>query len=549
MTPLSAPLIDPELPTITDQSLGRHKEPPCSKSGFIHVRRSHQEHSPTHFTAEDRHRHHREALFFVSSEECAKRKLHRTDSGNDIPPALQVDVPIKPLTLWGMVAIIFFAVSGGPFGSEEAVAAVGPLFVITGFIVFPMIWSIPEALMTAELSTMFPGNGGYVFWTTAAFGSRLGFLQGCWSWLSNVTSVAVYPHLLLEYVVAEFPDVGEGWYKFMFLTCFTLLMSYVNYRGLHIIGSGGIIAIILVLGPFLVLSAIGLPNVDWSSLSIHRPLEDISPIDFVGYLNIMFWNLNSWENCSVLSGEIANPQKTLPGAIFIALIITVAGYIIPLAVGMGVMHTESDYSSWGAGYFQAVGNHVGGRPMALLILVAAVFGCIGQYQSILCSTAYSLQSLGEIGMLPAPIANRSGYDTPTAGIVVSTFIVISLTTFGFVDIVQLMNSVYCLALLVEFATLIYLRSRCADASRPFRIPFGIAGLVILVTPAVMTVLALLLIPPLQGDFMSTYYVIAGVVFSLAAYEVVELGRRRRWFQFCDDPPRNAEEVIQRLKIF
>ena len=448
-----------------------------------------------------------------------------------------------------MVAIIFFAVSGGPFGSEEAVAAVGPLWVLVGFILFPIIWSIPEALMTAELSTMFPGNGGYVFWTTAAFGSRLGFLQGCWSWLSNVTSVAVYPHLLLDYVVAAFPSIDDVGYRFVFLTCFTLLMSYINYRGLHIIGSGGIIAIVLVLGPFLLLSLIGIPDVDWLYLATHRPLADISPMDFIGYLNIMFWNLNSWENCSVLSGEIANPRKTLPRAIFIALIITVAGYIIPLAVGMGVMNSESDYSSWGAGYFQAVGYHVGGRPMALLILIAAVFGCIGQYQSILCSTAYSLQSLGEIGMLPAAIANRSDYDTPTVGISISTLIVISLTAFGFVDIVQLMNSVYCLALLVEFATLIYLRSRCASTSRPFRIPFGILGLVILITPAVITVLVLLLIPPLQGDFMSTYYVLAGIIFSLVAYEVVELGRRRSWFKFCDRPPQNAEEVIQRLKIF
>ena len=36
----------------------------------------------------------------------------------------------------------------------------GPLFSVLGFLVFPFFWSIPEALITAELATAFPGNGG-----------------------------------------------------------------------------------------------------------------------------------------------------------------------------------------------------------------------------------------------------------------------------------------------------------------------------------------------------------------------------------------------------
>ena len=549
MASISVPLLS----AVTDVASYHSRHGPnascCQNAGFIHVRKSHDEHSPMHFTADDRHRHHREALFFASTEESAKRRLERTESGQSVPPELQVEVPIKPLTLWGMVAIIFFAVSGGPFGSEEAVSSVGPFWVLIGFVVLPIIWSIPEALMTAELSTMFPGNGGYVFWTTAAFGPRFGFLQGFWSWLANVTSIAVYPHLFLEYLSVEFPVMEDQVYSVLLLTCFTLSMSYVNYRGLHIIGSGGAIAIILVLFPFIILTIMGYSQVNWASLSTGTPASEISPVAFVSFLNIMFWNLNSWENCSVLSGEIANPQKTLPKAIFIALIITVLGYLIPLTIGMGVMSGVTDFSSWSAGCFQAVGYQIGGRPLALLILFAAGFGCIGQYQSILCSTAYSLQSLGEIGMLPSWTATRSQYDTPSLGIVVSTVIVLSLTTFRFVDIVQLLNCVYCLALLLEFATLIYLRRVCKGMNRPFRIPLGMCGLAVMVSPAILTVIAIIVVPPMYGNFMTSYYMIGGLFASVVVYELVEAGRRRNWFLFCAEPPRNAEEVIQCLKVF
>jgi hypothetical protein len=50
--------------------------------------------------------------------------------------------------------------------------------VILGFIVFPLAWSVPEALITAELATAFPENSGYVAWVSAAFGPFWGFQEG-----------------------------------------------------------------------------------------------------------------------------------------------------------------------------------------------------------------------------------------------------------------------------------------------------------------------------------------------------------------------------------
>ena len=63
----------------------------------------------------------------------------------------------KKLTLVPLIFLIYFEVAGGPFGEEPAVQAAGPLLAILGFLIFPFIWSVPEALITAELSTAFPG--------------------------------------------------------------------------------------------------------------------------------------------------------------------------------------------------------------------------------------------------------------------------------------------------------------------------------------------------------------------------------------------------------
>ena len=49
------------------------------------------------------------------------------------------------------------------------------MLTVLGFLILPLIWSVPEALITAELATAFPENSGYVAWVTAAFGPFWGF--------------------------------------------------------------------------------------------------------------------------------------------------------------------------------------------------------------------------------------------------------------------------------------------------------------------------------------------------------------------------------------
>lgn len=68
--------------------------------------------------------------------------------------------------------------SPGPI-LQDAVSSGGPLLAILAFCILPLVWSVPEALITAELATAFPENSGYVAWVTAAFGPFWGFQVRC----------------------------------------------------------------------------------------------------------------------------------------------------------------------------------------------------------------------------------------------------------------------------------------------------------------------------------------------------------------------------------
>ncbi len=43
---------------------------------------------------------------------------------------------------------------------QDAVTSAGPLLALIAFLVLPFVWSLPEALVTAELATAFPEDSG-----------------------------------------------------------------------------------------------------------------------------------------------------------------------------------------------------------------------------------------------------------------------------------------------------------------------------------------------------------------------------------------------------
>ena len=65
------------------------------------------------------------------------------------------------------------------------------------------------------------------------------------------------------------------------------------------------------------------------------------------FFNTLFWNLNFWDNVSTFAGEVDQPQKTLPRALFITVIFTCLAYVFPLSAVNGALSVEQ--SEWGAG--------------------------------------------------------------------------------------------------------------------------------------------------------------------------------------------------------
>lgn len=305
------------------------------------------------------------------------------------------------LTLLPLIALIFYEVSGGPFGVEDSVrAGGGPLLSLLGFLVFPLIWSIPEALVTAELATSFPENGGYVLWISAAFGPFWGFQEGFWKWFSGVMDNALYPVLFLDYLKHSFPIFNRMVARIPALLGITFSLTYLNYRGLHIVGFSAVSLAIFSLCPFVVMAVLSIPRIRVKQWLV----VDFKKVDWRGYFNSMFWNLNYWDKASTLAGEVENPSKTFPKALLGAVVVVVSSYLIPLLAGTGALNSPS--SEWTDGYFAEVGMLIGGVWLKWWIQAASAMSNLGLFEAEMSSDAFQLLGMSEMGMLPSIFALR-----------------------------------------------------------------------------------------------------------------------------------------------
>ncbi|CAI8618612.1 unnamed protein product [Vicia faba] len=440
----------------------------------------------------------------------------------------------KKLALLPLIFLIYFEVSGGPYGEEATVKAAGPFFAILGFVIFPFIWSVPEALLTAELATTFPGNGGFVIWANEAFGPFWGSLMGYWKFFCGVINLASYPVLCIDYLKLVFPVLSSGLPHYVSVFVSTCLLSFLNYSGLAIVGYTAVVLGVISLLPFVLLSLISLPNVEpsrWLSFG-----QEGVEKDWTLFFNTVFWNLNFWDSASTLAGEVEEPHKTFPKALFFAGLLTCLGYIIPLLAATGAM--PLDQESWVDGHFANVAYLIAGNWLKYWMEIGAVLSIIGLFEAQLSSAAYQLLGMADLGFIPKIFGERSKwFNTPWMAILISTIISLAMSFLSFTEIISTVNFLYSLGMLLEFASFLKLRKKFPTMKRPYKVPFGFFGLCIMCFVPSVLLVYVMIVATKTVLVASSFLTLLGIVL----YYSMNLCKSKRWIEFSGVGDKMEEE--------
>ena len=411
----------------------------------------------------------------------------------------------RTLNLRALVGLTFFCVAGGAYGLEDAVGAGGPLIVLLGILILPWLWSLPTALMTAELSTAMPEDGGYVVWVEKAFGRFWGFQEGWLSWLCSFADNALYPVMFVDYLAYLRGDMAplERW---LIGAALIGAITWLNIRGTRLVGLSSVVFTVLVLAPFAAMVVLGAPQVEPTLWLKHS--KDISwPL----LLSALLWNTSGWDNAGCCAGEVATPSRVYPRAMIYTVLLVTASYLLPVAVGVGI---DPNSSLWKEGDFPKVAALIGGPWLGSALTLAGLVSAAGLLNALLCTSARVPFAMAERAMLPRALAVRHPqFATPWKAILVNSIGVAALIPFSFQDLIEVDMFLYAAALILEFAALVWLRIKRPEMARPYRIPLGMAGVIAISLPPV----ALCLISIALSNDATRYLSLTGIALGLVVY--------------------------------
>jgi len=205
--------------------------------------------------------------------------------------------------------------------------------------------SLAGALSYAELAAALPEAGGEYTFLREAYGPLWGFLYS-WTqmWVAKSGSIATLATGFFLYLTNFFAPLDQVFYSVplplgpnggpleirfgqLFAIALILSLAWLNYYGVKLGGNVqvavtvvkvALIAFIIVAGLFF-----GQPHAPAAS--------SIAPLTFGGFIAALvaaLWAYDGWNNVSMVSSEIKQPQRNLPRSLIGGTLCVIAIYLI-----------------------------------------------------------------------------------------------------------------------------------------------------------------------------------------------------------------------------
>ena len=387
---------------------------------------------------------------------------------------------------------------------------------ISFFILGALFFLIPCALVSAELSSGWPKQGGIYIWAKEAFGDSIGFLAIWFQWIENVIW---YPTILsfvagsLGYLIN--PHLAENKY-FLIISILVAFWgaTLINLRGMRSSAFfSNLCAILGLLLPMTLIIALGIfwytsghpVQIHFSTIDILPHWEDKNLWVSLTAIMLSFCGI---EIATVHANDVADPQRTFPKSLMYSSLIILSTLLLG-ALSIAVV-LPADNISLVAGIMQAFDAFFSAYHLSYFMTVIAVMlilGGLGGLSNWIIAPTKGLLVAAEHGHLHVAVQKTNKHGAPTLLLIFQALLVSVLSAvFLFMPSVNgsywlltaLTSQVYMMMYIIMFAAGIYLRIKHPNQQRAFRIPGGkpgmwIAGLLGIIGCAIT--LAIGFIPP------------------------------------------------------
>jgi amino acid transporter len=430
---------------------------------------------------------------------------------------------VRKMTVVPMIAATYFMVAGGPYGLEDIVQKTGYQATLLILLITPLIWSIPTAMMVSELATAIPEEGGFYIWVRRGMGRFMGYQETWLTLAGSVFEMALYPNLFVAYIGRFAPGLVAGHRGLAMGFAMIAFCAAWNIFGVRAVGDGSVVLNVALLAPFALLIVIAVTH-SHSYVSGAVPLHHA---DFLGGILIAMWNYMGWDNLSTIAGEVEAPQRTYTRAMLGAVVLVVAGYLLPVAA---VAQIGLDPNSWTTGGWVDVGRIVGGQALALAITLAGVLGAVGSFGALMMSFTRLPGVMADDGYLPKVFAKRHPRTgAPWVAVLACGLFWALCYPLGFERSLILDVLLTGLSILLEFWALAALRIREPNLPRPYRVPGGTLGTILIGLPPLALIITALVRNSQESVGSTNELLIAGAIVAagVAMYFLTRVFQRKR----------------------
>lgn len=397
----------------------------------------------------------------------------------------------KSLSIFGLVMINVIAIDSLrtlPMSAEYG------LSLVFYYIAAALLFFIPVALISAELATGWPETGGVYIWAREAFGEQFGFLT---IWLQWFYNICWYP-TIMSFIAATLaycinPSLVDN--KTYMLTVIFLFFwgsTIMNFFGMKV--SSFLSSISAILGTLLPMLFITLLSVFWImkgkpiqlQWTWHHFFPDLSSVNNMALLTAVLYGLVGIEMSATHAGDVENPQRNYPKAIFWSVIIILASLILSsLAIALVVPQKDLNIVSGLLQafdiFFTAFQLHWFMPVLAFLIILSA----LGGTNAWILGPSKSLLVACHDGCLPRQLGYKNSHGTPVVililqgaifSILCSVFILMPTFSSGFWVLSDVTAILSLLVYVAMFASVVKLRYKRPEVKRSFVVPGGKLGL-------------------------------------------------------------------------
>lgn len=395
----------------------------------------------------------------------------------------------KKVSLWRS---ILFTICGIVVLDSLVAPAIIGVSSITIWIITAIVFFIPYGLVSAELGSTYPDDGGIYSWVKRAFGEKPAVLAGWFYWVNVALWMPAVFIAFAYWMSYTFMPDASPWLLCGIAVFMSWLIVYIGIRGVELSVTVTNIAAICKVAVLLIFGGLGIAYGLKFGLANDFSLQSFIPSfdNTTQYIAAIAYNLLGFELIGSIGSKIHDPGKTIPKMTVLAGVIITALYVFgTFGVLAAIPAGEIDTAD---GFFYALQELCtvfgpAARPVFVVIIVVACLTLVSNMVSWSMGSNEVL-SASELDKRSKILGHRSKkYGTPdglyiTMGVISTLLLILNFSLSGdandiFWTLMSFSLVVFMLPYLLMFPAAVKLRLRDSETVRPYSVPGGMPGLV------------------------------------------------------------------------